>query len=279
MQNPISLNLILREEVQRLLDNFAAVLNVRVVFFGMDGAILRCNTDSRNSDYCRLAQDRLFGVGRCLQMDAAKQKECLRRRSIVCYRCHAGLQEAIAPVMVESRLAGFIMIGQFRTSRRVPSAVSALCKDRKTRGKLEKSFLGLPYIEPKKLDDVLGLFVVLVDYIVTRELVGLKGDWIMEKIKHYLDLRATEPVKLSELAQFVGRSASTVSHLLQSKYGKTFKQMLIERRLELAENLFRTRPELTIGEVSGMVGFNDRFYFSRIYRKYRNISPRQSRGS
>jgi AraC-like DNA-binding protein len=53
--------------------------------------------------------------------------------------------------------------------------------------------------------------------------------------------------------------------------------MLIEKRLSQADGLLRSRPELSIGEIAFKSGFDDRFYFSRIYRKYRKKTPSQSR--
>ncbi|OGV54132.1 MAG: hypothetical protein A2X45_07090 [Lentisphaerae bacterium GWF2_50_93] len=272
-----SIELILHDEVQKLIDIFAAVLKIRVVFYGPDGEIIRTNHQLRNSEYCQLIQDKVSNPARCASLDAEKQEECLRKKSLVCYQCHAGLKEAVSPVLIDNRPVGFVMIGQFRDISKVPDHVIGCCKSRTTATRIRQAFSSLPYIAAEQLDDILGMFMMLVDYIVARELVGLRGDWVLEKVKQYIDRHLAEDVMLGDVAKFTGRSVSSLSHLLRKKYGMTFKQILIEKRLACADKLLKSRPELSIGEIAFQAGFEDRFYFSRIYRKYRKRTPSESR--
>lgn len=50
------------------------------------------------------------------------------------------------------------------------------------------------------------------------------------------------------------------------------QQFLINCRLNLAVKLLAETSE-PIGNLAGLCGFDDKFYFSRIFKKYRNISP------
>ena len=52
---------------------------------------------------------------------------------------------------------------------------------------------------------------------------------------------------------------------------------VIDRKLKYAEKLMREHPEYSIEETATHAGFNDPFYFSRIYRKYRKIAPSEYR--
>ena len=51
--------------------------------------------------------------------------------------------------------------------------------------------------------------------------------------------------------------------------------MWIEAKLDKAEEYFRTIPGISIGEVSEKLGYDDQFYFSRIYKKFRKIPPKE----
>jgi AraC-like DNA-binding protein len=276
LMNP-SIELIMHDEVQKLLDHFSSVLKARVVFYGPDGEIIRSGRQQHNSDYCKMIQEDIFDAERCSMLDAEKQAECLKQKGLVCYQCHAGLKETVAPVLLDSRLLGFVMIGQFRDISAVPAEILRSCHGKNMESKLKSAFAKLPYVSKEQLDGTLGMFMMLVDYIVARELVELKGDWLLEKVEQYLDRHFLEKVKIEEVARFANRSISSLSHLLKKKYGFTFKQMLIEKRLSHADKLLKTRPDLSIGEIAFQSGFNDRFYFSRIYRKYRKMPPGQAR--
>ena len=271
-RSQVSLELLLRDEVQQLLDNFAGVMKMQTVFFSARGELLRRSRGSGNSGYCRLIQEKIFGLERCLARDKCELEQCAAKRSLHCYACHAGLREAIAPVTVHGAVAGFVMLGQFRVSDVIPLAVLAKVPPEHYE-ELWREFVRLPKIAPEELDSLLGLFQMLVDYITARELVALSGDRLFERLDRYLEKHLTEPVTVTAAARAAGQSVSSLSHKLKARYGASFKTILIEKRLRRAEQLLRLHPELSIAEIAAQAGFADHFYFSRLYRKYRGVTP------
>lgn len=271
-----TIELILHDEVQKLLDVFAVAMKIRIVLYTPDGKIIRSDRQQRNSEYCQLIQDYLL-PGACAALDSAKQLECLKKKALICYQCHAGLKEALAPIFIDTRLVGYVMIGQFRDISKVPSNVINRCGKRVPASVIKRSFSKLPYVATERIEGILGMFTMLVDYIVARELVGLRGDWILEKVQQYLERHLAEKVRIQDVARVTGRSVSSLSHILRKKYGLTFKQMLIGKRLDRADELMKTHQEMSLGEIAAQSGFDDRFYFSRIYHKYRRMTPSQHR--
>ncbi len=268
----VTLELLLRDEVQQLLDNFAGVMKMQTIFFSSRHELLRRSRGSGNSGYCRLMQEKVFGLERCLELDRRELSACAEKGNLRCYTCHAGLKEAIAPVLVDGAVAGFVMLGQFRDSDRIPAAVLQAVPP-ELHEKVKAEFLALPEIPPEELANLLGLFQMLVDYITARELVALSGDRLFERVERYLEKHLAEPVTIAEAARHAGQSVSSLSHKIKARYGVSFKNMLIEKRLRYAEKLLRANPELSIAEIAQRSGFADRFYFSRLYRKYRGCSP------
>ncbi|MBR2000728.1 MAG: hypothetical protein IJ994_00325, partial [Firmicutes bacterium] len=55
----VSLELILSDEVCRLLDGFAAVMKIQAVIFAADGKVIRRGGGTENCGYCRLMQERV----------------------------------------------------------------------------------------------------------------------------------------------------------------------------------------------------------------------------
>ncbi len=268
-----SLNLILSDKVQELLDNFAEVMDLRVTFYDAAGKVIRRGLKMRNSDYCRIVQEELGELRRCTAMDASKQLEALQARKMMAYTCHAGLGEAIAPVYIDGEVAGFLMVGQFRTTEAMPENVPGRCPNDACAAQLTEAFFNLPFYGPEKLAGVLGLFTMLLDYLTARELATLRGDRLKREVERYIESHLTEQIKLPLLARKLGRSVSSLSHELKSRYDTSFSQLLIERRLSRAEELMRRHPERSIGEISLAVGIEDPYYFSRLYKKYRGDTP------
>ncbi|MFA7231343.1 MAG: PocR ligand-binding domain-containing protein [Victivallaceae bacterium] len=76
-----TLQLILREDIQKIFDNFAATVNKKVVFFSSDGEILRNGLSRHNSEFCQIIQQRIFNPAKCRQMDLAKMKESVKAKA------------------------------------------------------------------------------------------------------------------------------------------------------------------------------------------------------
>lgn len=265
--------LLLSDEAQSLIDHFAALLELRVTFFSVDGRVLHRGQHMRNSDYCAMLQQELGTLKECLSMDTSKRTEAVAKRGIIDYRCHAGLREAIAPIFIHDKLSGFLMIGQFRLNDEVPDSIQHRCVSSDQRTRLCSAFQALPKIDSEKLENMLGLFKMLIDYICVRELAVLQGDRLRQDIDRYLEQHCTEDIRLPEMARKLGRSVSTISQFLRRNCKTCFKELLIERRLEKAEEHWRANPEATVGEAAFAAGFADPFYFSRVFRKRRGLPP------
>lgn len=89
-------------------------------------------------------------------------------------------------------------------------------------------------------------------------------------IEHY-----AEPLTLSELGAIAGLSPKRFSERFSQLFGKRPLAYLIETRMEHATELLST--DLLVKDIARMVGYEDPFYFSRIYKKYCGISPEAAR--
>lgn len=225
-----------------------------------------------DSFFCTLIH-RIYGEARCLVMDESKRHECAEKGEIISYLCHAGINEALAPIYVDKQLVGFAMIGQFRTIETLPYPLKREWSRRFGDSELEEAFRELPYFKPEKVKDILGLFSILIDYIVTKDIVALRGNLIINRIMAHIEENIQRNISISEAAALVSKSVSTVSHLFKSVTGRTFKQSLIEAKLAKADEYFKNMPDWSVKEVAQTLGFEDPFYFSRVYKKYRKTSP------
>jgi len=268
-----SLEIILSDKVQALLDDFAALLDVRVTFFSADGSRVRRGKEMPNCKYCGIVQCELGRLDRCYAMDWDKQQEATSLRRSISYRCHAGLHEALAPVFVHEQLVGYLMIGQFRTDTEFPIEIRGAVTDPELRRRLKEAFDELPLFPPERLAGVLGVFKTLIDYIAVRELAILRGDALRGEIDRYMDRHLAENIMLPEMARRLGRSISTISQFLRRNYHTGFKELLNEKRLARAESFWKTHPDATVAEAAAAAGFSDQFYFSRVFRKRRGMPP------
>jgi AraC family L-rhamnose operon regulatory protein RhaS len=81
---------------------------------------------------------------------------------------------------------------------------------------------------------------------------------------------------LTELAQKMNHSVSSLSKIIKSSTGSTFKELLQNKRLNQAAHLL-SATKLPITDIIYMVGYDNTSYFHKIFRKRYCVSPKQYR--
>ena len=81
---------------------------------------------------------------------------------------------------------------------------------------------------------------------------------------------------LTELSGMVHHDLYWLSREIKHRTGKTYTQLVQEKRLAQAAFLLRT-TERKVDEIAGAVGYENMGYFHRIFREAYGISPRNYR--
>ncbi len=155
----------------------------------------------------------------------------------------------------------------FRTSQQpqVQNAWETLLLDRafpgKTQENTEQAAMGLLLLH---LADELSL--------ADREHAG-RG-WAVLLALEEID-RHYPAADLTRLAGELGMSLSYLSSAIHSATGKTFKELLLEKRLEKARQLLK--GPAPVEEIIAAVGYDNTSYFYRKFRQRFGLSPREYR--
>lgn len=88
----------------------------------------------------------------------------------------------------------------------------------------------------------------------------------------FLRERMPEKIALRELAQFAGVSVRTLSQMFVSESGFPPMRYLLELRLNHTMKLLRHTNQ-SIEQIAEECGFGNRYYFTRMFSKYRQTSP------
>lgn len=112
--------------------------------------------------------------------------------------------------------------------------------------------------------------------MTTRSAPDLKAARRIESSLHYMMAHLNEPMKISTLSAMVGLSESCFFAHFKNATGHTPVKLLIRARMRWAAELLQ-ETDLQIKEIAGLVGYEDQFYFSRLFKSVHGLSPRDYR--
>ncbi len=99
---------------------------------------------------------------------------------------------------------------------------------------------------------------------------------IMQEAIAYIRAHFAEHITRDQLASILKCSPTHFSRLFSKTTGCTYKDYLLQCKLEKAKELLR-QSHLQVAEVARAIGYTDPFQFSKIFRKRVGVSPRQYR--
>jgi YesN/AraC family two-component response regulator len=105
------------------------------------------------------------------------------------------------------------------------------------------------------------------------------GNIILElETRHYF---SDNLASLSELAKKIGESSHHVSQVINEKLNQSFFELLASYRIEEAKRILSDNKKynLTIEEISEMVGYNSKTAFNNAFKKLTGKTPSEFRKS
>lgn len=101
---------------------------------------------------------------------------------------------------------------------------------------------------------------------------------ILQKAMDYICENYTMSITLNELAEHTYVSTYYLSRMFKKELGKNFVEYLNEVRIDKAKELLKDNKYKTY-EVAELVGIQDPHYFSKIFKKYVNMTPTEYKDS
>ena len=96
---------------------------------------------------------------------------------------------------------------------------------------------------------------------------------LSEKLLAYMD-KHSDIVTLKTIAEQFGYHPNYISALLRKETGRTFSDILLEKRMERAVLLIQNTT-LSIEEISAMLGYSNHSNFYKAFKAYYGLTPRE----
>jgi len=97
--------------------------------------------------------------------------------------------------------------------------------------------------------------------------------YVVSEIRQYLSEHYAEKISLDLIAKNMYLSSAYISKIFKEETGEAPINYLIKLRLEQAKNQLENNERISIKAISTSVGYDDVYYFSKLFKKYYGVSP------
>ena len=103
-----------------------------------------------------------------------------------------------------------------------------------------------------------------------------KNNELIKKAIHFILQNFSSNVKLEDVANIVHLNPSYLSSIFKQSIGSSFKEYLNMVRIEESKRLLMN-TDYSIIDIAIATGFEDQSYFSKVFKKYTGLTPKQYR--
>ena len=97
-----------------------------------------------------------------------------------------------------------------------------------------------------------------------------------EQCKEYIRKYYHQKICIPDIAEALGVSESHLSRIFKKETGESIQKYSMHMRIERAENLLKY-SEASLTEISGYLCFSSQSHFGKVFKVYKNMTPKQYR--
>ena len=185
------------------------------------------------------------------------------------------LSEAMAPILENNILIGYIVIGQIMND----TAIDLVTKQTKKiikKYNLDSSILSylseLQVVDNVFLYSSINMASMCACYLYSNKIIKNHSDILIHQLVEYVDNHLADDLNLKVLCKEFCLSRSKLYNLSISAFGMGISDYITKKRLEKAKALLSETAK-PIYEISEITGYKDPNYFVRIFKINEGITP------
>lgn len=107
-----------------------------------------------------------------------------------------------------------------------------------------------------------------------QEVPGKRKDYVEKTIAYINEHFSDAGLSIKEVARAIHIHENYLSRTFREEMGMTFREYLTQKRISVSYTMLE-KGVGSIGDVAYKVGFSDALYFSKVFKRYNGVSPRE----
>mgnify|MGYP000939927810 CR=1 FL=1 len=263
----------LSDLMRYMAEKHGAVVNIEAIhpaFYNRENLKLAPDQYLHHGSYCLYAKLRGdFSI--CIE-NKRRSVKAAQDGKIHFGLCPNGVWDLACPALVGGKPAAVVYFGHFQT----PERSLTIFPSGRFSGKL-------PQLDPSKIPELSRAAEFVAEFIRIEVDCFIRGGGLdakrhddlfyAENSSRFIDSKYRENITLKELATTLNMNPNYLGALLKRHYGKTFREMLNQRRVEEAKVYLTLHRSRNISKIAILCGFNDSNYFSVVFKRLTGMMP------
>ena len=263
------------EELKRVMRDFYNITGIKTVLYDSKRKMLYSYPEEM-CGFCKIVRSNNVLAQKCLNCDSIGFDECDKLRRPYIYKCHMGLSEAVAPIIENGVVIGYMMMGQILNMELSEKILKKVKKTAEKYGidseKLLKEVYDFKAADDNFIMSAANMLSMCACYLYFNKIIKNRTDMLVFRIKDYIDAHISEEISVADICRNLYISKSRLYSVSKSSFGMGISDYIRKFRLERAKNML-LETEKNICQIAYESGFKDPNYFTRTFKKYEGITP------
>lgn len=262
-------------KLRDLLKDFYQITHIRITVFDENRTEIVSYPD-QIAHFCQIVRSTETGRIACANCDQAACNQAKRQRKTQIYCCHAGLTEAVAPLIVQNVLVGYLLFGHVFSYPDVETGWQNISyrthKLPVEQQQLYEAILEQPLIDHAFVVSATQIMSAVAYYLVMEHMAVLQTDHLAAQLECYISEHYREDFTSPELCAHFRIGKTRLYQLSQQLYGCGIAEHIRKLRITYAKELLMTE-RYPLAEIAEQCGYHDYNYFISVFTREVGVSP------
>lgn len=265
------------EGLGQLLRNFSQISGMRFTLLDSTFQIVYASYNS--VEFCSRINATETGNARCRECDARLAGSTAKGKGICVAPCHAGLVDAVLPVIQDDQILAYLFFGQVldaaKTKEESWKETKKLLDWYPDVDDLQASFFQLQLYTMDSIKAYSNILNYCMPYLWLEGMIKSSEATNHQRIAAYINANYSNHITLESMSSAIYLSKTKLCEEAKAQ-NTTIMKMVADKRIDVAKRLLRT-TNYPISVIADRVGISDYNYFSKFFQKYVGITPRDYR--
>ena len=268
-----------KEELLSLMEDFYKFTHIRIVVFDKD-FIEIATYPNRHSKFCKELRSDEAVLKKCKECDYNACMVAKKSKTSYVYKCHAGLTEVVSPIVLDEKIVGYIMLGQILevesyedSWNEIAEYISGFGLDTE---RIKKLYFKKHNLSHDRIVSATKIMEACAAYLMLSKLVAISEDSAAKEVDEYLKANFTKDLDVDKICKDLRISRVKLYSISERSYGMGIAEYIRKIRVDLAQKLL-IKTDKKVNEVADECGFCDYNYFTKVFKKYSGMTPRDYR--